>query len=144
MSDMPPLPCHRQGPTNYGDPDWPQRVYVTAFKEPFYKGGRVRERVPSWTDRIQYHSLADRSGELLPELLDPSAPETSAHNYHAVNDGLDTSDHSPVFATFTLQARAAAEGGGGRVYWGGGCVDDFNPPLFTGSHPSLFEVSYLL
>lgn len=79
---------------------------MTQFKEPFYKGGRVRERVPSWTDRIQYHSLADRSGELLPELLDPSAPETSAHNYHAVNDGLDTSDHSPVFATFTLQVRA--------------------------------------
>jgi hypothetical protein len=42
----------------------------------------------------------------MPELLDPSSPETSCHNYRAVNDGLDISDHSPVFATFTLQVRA--------------------------------------
>jgi hypothetical protein len=119
------MPCPCQGPVNYADPDWANRVYTTAFKEPFYKGGRVKERVPSWTDRIQYHSLAgkrvcvqgactasspvpvfataDRSGELAPELLDPSSPETSPHNYRAVNDGLDGSDHSPVYATFVLQ-----------------------------------------
>lgn len=59
--------------------------------------------MPSWTDRIQYHSLPDRSGELLPEPLDPDHPDTSLHNYHAVNDGLDCSDHSPIFATFSLQ-----------------------------------------
>jgi hypothetical protein len=50
----------RRGRVNYRDPEWPERAYVTAYKEPFYKGGRVRERVPSWTDRIQYHSLPDR------------------------------------------------------------------------------------
>ena len=58
------LPTYKKtanrGRVNYRDPDWPSRVYVTHFKEPFYKGGRVRERVPSWTDRIQYHSLPDR------------------------------------------------------------------------------------
>ena len=85
------------------DPDWVSSVYCTAYKEPFYKGGRVQERVPSWTDRIQYHSLPDRWGELLPESLDASRPDASPHNYHAINDALDTSDHSPIFATFSLQ-----------------------------------------
>jgi hypothetical protein len=61
------------------------------------------DRIPSWTDRIQYHSLPDRSGELMPEPLDPDHPESSLHNYQSVNDGLDTSDHSPIFATFSLQ-----------------------------------------
>jgi hypothetical protein len=85
------------------DADWPNKVYITSFKEPFYKGGRVVDRIPSWTDRIQYHSLTDRSGTLLPELLDPNHPDTSAHNYAPVNEGLDCSDHSPVYATWTLQ-----------------------------------------
>jgi hypothetical protein len=93
-----------RGKVDHADPDWVSKVYVTAYKEPFYKGGRVMERVPAWTDRIQYHSLADRWGELLPEALDPSRPDASIHNYHAVNDAaLDTSDHSPIFATFGLQ-----------------------------------------
>jgi hypothetical protein len=38
----------------------------------------------------------------MPELIDPSHPDTSAHNYQAVNDLLDCSDHSPIFSTFTL------------------------------------------
>jgi len=29
--------------TNYRDPDWPNTVYITQYKEPFYKGGRVRD-----------------------------------------------------------------------------------------------------
>lgn len=101
-----------RGPVDSRAVDWVSRVYVTAYKEPFYKGGRVAERVPSWTDRIQYHSLPDRWGELLPEpLQDPSLPSTAAslHNYRAVNDGLDCSDHSPVFATFTLEIVADDE-----------------------------------
>jgi hypothetical protein len=92
-----------RGQVNTNDPDWVRQVYVTAFREPFYKGGRVMERVPSWTDRIQYHSLPDKWGELLPEPLDPTHPDTSIHNYHAVNDALDGSDHSAIFATFGLQ-----------------------------------------
>lgn len=96
-----------RGRVDTRDPDWVSKVYVTAYKEPFYKGGRVMERVPAWTDRIQYHSLPDRWGELLPEPLDPKRPDSSIHNYHAVHDseceGLDTSDHSPVYATFSLQ-----------------------------------------
>lgn len=74
-----------RGRVNYRDPDWPSAVYITQYKEPFYKGGRVQERVPSWTDRIQYHSLADRAGELMPEPFDPDDPDNSPHNYHAVS-----------------------------------------------------------
>ena len=69
-----------RGAVDTREADWTSRVYITAYKEPFYKGGRVQERVPSWTDRIQYHSLADRWGELLPEALDPTRPDASPHN----------------------------------------------------------------
>jgi hypothetical protein len=101
-----------RGAVDTREADWTSRVYITAYKEPFYKGGRVQERVPSWTDRIQYHSLADRWGELLPEALDPARPDASPHNYHAVNDGLDTSDHAPIYATFSLQIAAEEVAGG--------------------------------
>jgi hypothetical protein len=96
---------------------WPSQLYHTSFKEVFYKGGKTVDRVPSWTDRIQYHSLASRTGQLLPELLDPSRPETSAHNYCAVTDapGLDISDHSPVYATFTLAVTIPLEECGMRA-----------------------------
>ena len=92
-----------RGVVDTRDPAWPSKVYCTHYKEPIYKGGSVQERVPSWTDRIQYHSLPDRWGELLPESLDATRPEASPHNYQAVNDALDTSDHAPVYATFSLQ-----------------------------------------
>lgn len=92
-----------RGKVDTRDPEWVNKVYLTAYKEPFYKGGRTMERVPAWTDRVLYHSLPDRWGELLPESLDPSNPDKSLHNYHAVNDALDVSDHSPVFSTYSLQ-----------------------------------------
>lgn len=95
-----------RGPVDTRMQDWVSKVYVTAFKEPFYKGGRICERVPSWTDRIQYHSIPDKWGELLPDSLDPSAPDTSPHNYQAVNDQLLTSDHSAIYCTWNLQISA--------------------------------------
>ena len=59
--------------------------------------------------------LPRSSGELLPEPLDPDHPDTSPHNYHAVNDILDCSDHSPVFATFSLSIVAEGPWGGADV-----------------------------
>lgn len=101
------------------DPDWPLRIYRVRYREPFYKGGRVKARVPGWCDRILFCSnpawrsclevervpctladqppseaLSDRSGgasERQCELRD---------NYRSVNDTLRGSDHSPVFCTF--------------------------------------------
>lgn len=87
------------------DPDWARKVYNTEFKEPFYKGGWMVERVPAWTDRILYHSLTSREGELRPEAQDPD-DEDSPHNYMPVNAGLDHSEHSPVACTFVLEIDA--------------------------------------
>lgn len=89
------------------DPDWVKRVYELYYKEPLIKGGRTVERVPSWTDRIQYHSLRSTYGRLLPESTDPDQ-EGAPQNYRPVNDGMDISDHSPVFATWRLRIKLDA------------------------------------
>jgi hypothetical protein len=86
------------------DPDWVAKTYCTTFKEPFYKGGRTVERIPSWTDRIMFRSLPSRADALLPESLDPTNPD-APHNYRTVNNGCDLSDHSPVFCTWNLRIR---------------------------------------
>lgn len=100
----------RMGEPNWADPAWADKLYLTEFKEPFYKGGKVVDRVPSWTDRIQYHSLISTLGQLVPELLHPEDPDNSPHNYQAVHaPGLDVSDHAPVFATFQLNIKFDAE-----------------------------------
>ncbi|MFN3504363.1 MAG: hypothetical protein ACK4ZJ_19130, partial [Allorhizobium sp.] len=80
------------------------------YKEPLYKGGNVKDRIPGWCDRVQVHSMPSRAHQLTAEAYQPRegdveevyTPET-AHNYRSVNDGLDLSDHSPVWATFELR-----------------------------------------
>ena len=62
----------------------------------------VVERVPGWPDRILYHSLPSRAGELVPEPMD----DGSYDNYHAVEAPLDFTEHSPVFCTFDLEIDA--------------------------------------
>ena len=45
------------------------KIYTTKYKEPFYKGGLIQDRVPSFCDRVLYHTM-DRSvgdRELYPE-----------------------------------------------------------------------------
>ena len=66
-----------RGRVRMADADWVNRVYVTQYKEPFYKGGRTKERVPSWTDRILYHVMPSRTGRIVPEPMPtpPGAPE---------------------------------------------------------------------
>ena len=41
-----------RGPVDVRDADWVSKVYITAYKEPFYKGGRVQEREAelAWLD----------------------------------------------------------------------------------------------
>ena len=42
------------------------KIYTTKYKEPFYKGGQIQDRVPSFCDRVLYHTM-DESAELYPE-----------------------------------------------------------------------------
>ena len=39
-------------PIDFSQPDWPYHCYRTLYKEPQYKGGKWKERVPGWCDRI--------------------------------------------------------------------------------------------
>lgn len=39
-------------PIDFNDCDWPDKCYRVIYKEPQYKGGRWKERVPGWCDRI--------------------------------------------------------------------------------------------
>lgn len=89
------------------NPDWPLSVYRVRYREPFYKGGRVKARVPGWCDRILFCSApAWRSClevERVPCALQdqqPSEQNELRDNYRSVNDTLRGSDHSPVFCTF--------------------------------------------
>ena len=83
------LADENRSPTDYSDPNWPKHVYNTKFKEPFYKGGRVMDRIPSYTDRVIYRSLPDRLGELSPMLEDENDPAASPHVYRSVNEGME-------------------------------------------------------
>lgn len=77
------------------------------YKEPWYKGGNIRPRVPGWCDRILYHSLRDLDTLLTPEKV--SVDGQLAHNYDAVNDVLRCSDHSPIHAKFLLRTMWSPE-----------------------------------
>ncbi|EKX74283.1 endonuclease/exonuclease/phosphatase family member protein [Theileria equi strain WA] len=75
---------------NRSSSDWADREYHTQFGLKWYKGGNVRERVPSWTDRVLKWSL--------PSLK--TCLEIDDGSYRAVlpqtKNMLLTSDHSPV------------------------------------------------
>lgn len=100
----------KRGFVNETLPSWPTLVYRVLYKEPFYKGGKVKKRVPGWCDRILVHSLLVSDSKLMPEKVespfeDGTTTTTSwIDNYRSVNHGhgMDVSDHSPVFATFVL------------------------------------------
>lgn len=120
-----------RNPVDYTDPSWVRHTYRIQQKQPFYKGGTVKDSVPGFCDRVLYHSIADLAEDLLPECVPtdmlvssqtsftlpgetaaanrayPTAVNFTVDNYRSVNDGeaMTISDHSPVFATFLLRVR---------------------------------------
>lgn len=77
--------------------DWVRRVYKIDYAEHWYKGGGVKLRMPSWTDRILYRSMPHLQSRLAP------ATRTDTDRYRAVNEVLLSSDHSPISCVFELQ-----------------------------------------
>eukprot|EP01043_Picozoa_sp_COSAG02_P038474 COSAG02_NODE_2968_length_7640_cov_10.957831_3_plen_1065_part_00 len=86
---------------------WVSACYDINFKQQWYKGGKVKLRMPSWTDRILYASLVAKAGSSatrLEPLMDQDFMSMGAPLYQAANDVLLCSDHSPVHASFALTA----------------------------------------
>eukprot|EP01038_Epipyxis_sp_PR26KG_P016185 gene16185-22010_t len=129
-------------PVDYSNADWVKNTYRTHYKEPFYKGGYMKEWTPGFCDRVFFYSMVDLAEDLVPETIEtdmniiestgvadpqsftssqiltnlatqsnsPKAPRSmrvTIDNYQSVNDGegMVSSDHSPVFATFILRVR---------------------------------------
>ncbi|ETV94097.1 hypothetical protein, variant [Aphanomyces invadans] len=95
-----------RGNVDMHDPNWPERVYRVLYKEPFYKGGQVKKRVPGWCDRILVYSTPMRNSDLVAEKVPcPFMQGRWVDNYQSINDGvgMDVSDHSPVTCTMLLK-----------------------------------------
>lgn len=85
-------------PLSKDDPDWVENEFIMQYKQNWYKGGFVKEAMPSWCDRIFYSSF--RPVHSLLHLVEgsyrPAEPQTSSV--------LLTSDHTPIMASFVLRA----------------------------------------
>ncbi|KAF0701383.1 Aste57867_8085 [Aphanomyces stellatus] len=95
-----------RGHVDTTDPNWPEHVYRVLYKEPFYKGGQVKKRVPGWCDRILIHSTPIRNSQLVAEKVPcPFIQGRWVDNYQSINDGvgMDVSDHSPVTCSMLLK-----------------------------------------
>eukprot|EP01043_Picozoa_sp_COSAG02_P063005 COSAG02_NODE_8824_length_2430_cov_1.687822_3_plen_286_part_00 len=78
---------------NHSDPDWVEKTYLVDYKQQWYKGGKNKVRIPAWCDRVLVHSLPD------------CRDNVSFSDYRSIIDHFLTSDHSPVQAIVTLQAK---------------------------------------
>jgi hypothetical protein len=126
----------RREKPNFSDENWVESEYRIMYKEPWYKGGNTKPRVPGWCDRILYYSLRDLDTLLTPvkaggsggahrtSVTSASAADAGheggpvVDNYQAVNDVLRCSDHSPVHATFHLRTAGSSvpDGASNQIY----------------------------
>lgn len=99
---------HRNRVSTQHDPNWPQQVYRVMYREPIYKGGRTKARVPGWCDRILFCSAPQWQKTFSVETVQYESHDEEnnasglCENYRSVNDALRESDHSPVYCTFLL------------------------------------------
>jgi hypothetical protein len=56
-------------PVNYSKPDWVKNTYRFQVKDSFFKGGKTKEFIPQFSDRILFYSMNDLVEDLLPESL---------------------------------------------------------------------------
>jgi hypothetical protein len=64
----------RKIPINLMDSDWTEDVYKCLYKEPWYKKGQVKPRVPSYCDRILIHTLPGGEWGLHSDLFSLTLP----------------------------------------------------------------------
>ena len=107
------------------DPKWVRETYRIRYKEPFYKGGKEKERTPGFCDRVLYASLSPELASLLvPETVEAVPVHGAAgaplarvpmQHYTAINSGerMEISDHSPVIAAFALRVEPADDDASG-------------------------------
>ena len=91
------------------------KIYTTKYKEPFYKGGLIQDRIPSFCDRVLYHHLdKNKNNEkqtLYPEpdtgvlnCVEFSYKKDKCNNYGCIPHHLMGSDHSAIYCGLQLKS----------------------------------------
>ena len=87
---------------------------VCSYKEPWYKQGQIKPRVPSYCDRLLFHSIELSSCQLCsknrddpPPVLRPAQKSAAAPHdaYFSVENHLLTSDHAAVVCWMILDTK---------------------------------------
>jgi len=85
-----------RGPGDYTNKDWVRKTYHVQFREPIYKGGRVKLRTPGWCDRVLFHSLHSLRDELRPEQRTIASLPTAGSFHGKVVKAPVLSDDKPL------------------------------------------------
>ena len=88
------------------------KIYTTKYKEPFYKGGLIQDRIPSFCDRVLYHTIDDEiDSNLYPEpdtgvlnCVEFSYKKDKCNNYGCIPHHLMGSDHSAIYCGLQLKS----------------------------------------
>jgi len=131
---FPPTYKKQEGRTvpRMSSPNWCEDQYITQFRVQWYKGGAVKERVPSYTDRVIKRSVPSLRScmSFVPESYRAAAPDSDSimfsSDHDAVGCGLEVYPLAPNFAVPPLMFFESDA----RI----GRVTD-NIPLFKRTHP---------